>query len=147
MRIIRKKEISMDAIYHNIWQVRESCLILSKPQQLTNGIVKMLFVPQMALKALECELEMKYIILTKNESVDATHSLEKLYELLPENIRSECKKICDDNENFETYLNKYSDAFVDFRYENNFKGIGSFESWFLARLSNILYAFVMNLKS
>ena len=146
MRTIKKSEISMNVIYHEIWQIRESCLILSRPHQLTNGVVKMLFVPQMALKALECELEMKYLILSKNDCVEATHSLEDLYKLLPENIRIECRKICDGNENFESYLNKYSDAFVDFRYQNDFKGIKSFEPWFLTRLSDVLNSFVIDHK-
>lgn len=147
MRTIKRSEINMDTIYHDIWQIRESCLVLSRPQQLTNGVVKMLFVPQMALKALECELEMKYLILSKNECVEAKHNLEYLYKLLPENIRTECRKICDENEDFENYLHKYSDAFIDFRYENNFKGISSFEPWFLIRLSDVLNFFVINLKS
>ena len=102
-----------------------------EPQTLNNEIVKQFFIPQFILKSLECELEMKVIILFYGNSVNKTHDLEVLFNLLPEVLKNECKKICNNDIEFNVYLEEHKDAFVDFRYEKNLL--------FLNALSDKLY--------
>ena len=63
-----------------------------EPQTLNNEIVKQFFIPQFILKSLECELEMKVIILFYGNSVNKTHDLEVLFNLLPEFLKMNAKK-------------------------------------------------------
>ena len=142
--IIKKENISFSTIYHNIWQVREASNILKNPAKIFSGQTKVLYVPQMFLKAFECELEMKYIILKNNGSVKTIHELNKLYKLLPEDVKKGCNKICESEEEFASFLLKYNLAFNDFRYESHFKGVSSFEPWFLNQLSDCLFEYIKN---
>lgn len=137
--IFSLSDAEMEALYHAIWQFREAGNVLKQPQETSNRVTKKLYVPMMAFKAFECELEMKYIILKINKCVDKTHDLQILFESLPKCIKSECFGICDDENQFNNLLIENKDAFEKFRYENNFKWIGTFQSWFLDKLSNILY--------
>lgn len=110
-----------------------------EPQTLNNEIVKQFFIPQFILKSLECELKMKVIILFYGNSVNKTHDLEVLFNLLPEVLKNECKKICNNDIEFNVYLEEHKDAFVDFRYEKNFTNIYRINLWFLNALSDKLY--------
>jgi hypothetical protein len=75
---------------------------------------------------------------------EKVHDLKTLFDSLPEQIKNECFGICSDESEFINLLEEYKNTFEEFRYEDNFKGIGSFQSWFLDKLSNVLYEFVTN---
>lgn len=49
------------------------------------------------------------------------------------------KKICNNDIEFNVYLEEHKDAFVDFRYEKNFTNIYRINLWFLNALSDKLY--------
>ena len=140
--IVSLNDEEMSNLFHAIWQFRESGSILRQPYKMQNGFTKSLYIPNMTIKAFECELEMKYIILKKKGHVEKIHDLKALFNSLPDKIKNECFEMCNNESEFVDLLEEYKNAFETFRYENNFKGIGSFQPWFLDKLSDILYKYV-----
>lgn len=141
-------DIDTEQFFHNIWQFRESMLICEKPQRISNGVVKQLWVPYMCTCALVCELEIKYICYACQNHLIKGHNLEHLFNYLPEKVKESIKKnflVC--GINFNKLLHDYSKIFEQWRYKYEYIPIDTIDKTFLKILETELYEEILKLRN
>lgn len=143
------KNINSEDFFHNIWQFRETMLICDRPQKLSNGLCKSLWVPYMCLTSFVCELEIKYIYFLENNTLfKKGHTLETLYnDALSKSFKDKVEKTFSNlNSNFKQLLHDYSNVFEQWRYKYEFNTIDTIDKSFLKPFELILYEEVIRLR-
>ena len=77
---------------------------------------QMLPIPALTCLAFSCEVYLKTLLLYFGSSIPNTHDLQKLFDLLPENIRDDIQKAYNNPSKFTNDLDDIKEYFLTSRY-------------------------------
>lgn len=139
------QHVKENDFFHNIWQFREAMLICERPQRISNGITKQLWVPYMCLCSFVCEMEIKYICYYTSDKILKSHDLEDLFKQLPENFKEKViQTFFKSKFDFAKYLHEYSKIFEQWRYKYEYTSIDIVDKRFLKTFEMLLYEEILN---
>lgn len=146
-QMTKEENIDIEDMFHNIWQFRETMLICEKPQKISSGVCKHLWVPHLTLCAFVCELEMKYIYFNYTGKLINSHDLNYIFKVLSQDIKIEIiNKVRLNETDFIQLLQEYSLIFEQWRYKYEYKKIEIVDKSFLQCLEQILYDKVSSIR-
>lgn len=140
----------------NHTMLRQADIFFDSSRKLTtlpirNGILEPPTIPAIVLLAFACEVYIKFIVISRNNNVNKSHSLSDLFHGLPIEIQTEIINSTN-TKNFESALTEISSTFIDWRYiYEKFDQVNSININFLYhfcdKLRNIAHAEKINIQN
>lgn len=87
-----------------------------QPIPLGNNQFQMLLVPTITSYAFSAELFLKHLLAKSSIEYQGTHALEKLFKLLPNDLKNNISSNFQPDDSFDDRLISISNSFVDWRY-------------------------------